>query len=153
MEASSSEQERLIRHQTVDPAALAGAAIAAAVAVFSVPGPFTPMNLVAGLTLLAILLTYELRRYRYKWQNLAFGAVCGLCALMVVGFVTEFYRGDWRLDYWVELIKEPRRSNVNEWYLLLWWLVLTCIFTICGFLGRLRIPETRTSAEVRELKK
>lgn len=153
METDSSKQERLMRHQTVDPAALAGAAIAAAVAVFSVPGPFTPMNLVAGLTLLAILLTYELRRYRYKWQNLAFGAVCALCALMIVGFVIEFYRGGWRLDYWVELIKEPRRSNVNEWELLLCWLVLTGIFTICGFLGRLRIPGARTSPEGREVKK
>jgi hypothetical protein len=111
------------------------------------------MNLVAGLTLLAILLTYELRRYRYKWQNLAFGAVCGLCALMVVGFLTEFYRGGWRGDYWVELIKEPRRSNVNEWELLLWWLGLTGIFTISGFFGRLRIPETNTSPEGREVKK
>jgi|SRR6185369_2230359 len=140
MEEKLSEHEQLIRHQTIDPAALSGAAIAAALAVFSVPGPFTPMNFVVGVTLLEILFTYELRRYRNNWQNLAFGAVSGLCALLIVGFATEFYRGALRTDYLAELIKEPRTSRVSEWYLLIWWLVLTGIFTACGFLGRLVIP-------------
>ena len=88
MEEKLSEHEQLIRHQTIDPATLSGAAIAAALAVFSVPGPFTPMNFVVGVTLLVILFTYELRRYRNNWQNLAFGAVSGLCALLIVGFAS-----------------------------------------------------------------
>lgn len=78
--------EDLIKHQTIDSAALAGAATAASLSVFGVPGPYIPLNAIVGLTLLILLLTYELRRYRSRSQNLAFGSVCALCSLLVLGF-------------------------------------------------------------------
>jgi hypothetical protein len=138
---SNSEREQLLRLQTIDSAALAGAAIAGALTVFSAPGPYVPLNGVVGLTLLILLLTYEPRRYRSDWQNLAFGGVCALCALLVVGFVTEFWESGWHWAYWVELEKEPRRSNMNYWFLSVGWLLLTGVFAGLGFKYRIPLPQ------------
>lgn len=140
MKRNISRQERLHQYQTIDSAALAGAAIAASLSIFSIPGPFYPLNGVVGLTLLTLLLSYELKRYRKGWQNVAFGMVCALCALLIVGFVTEFFLSgfDWR--YW-EKLQEPLRSRVGDWYVFIWWLFLTGAFTYLGFRNAVPIPQ------------
>lgn len=124
--------------QAIDSAALAGAATAAAVAVFVVPGPFVPLNAALGLTLLAIVLTYEMKRFRYRWQNLAFGCVCGLCALLVLGFVSEFLYSGFDLRYW-EKLENPPRSNVNQWFLFFGWASLAVVFTRLGLRFAVRV--------------
>jgi multisubunit Na+/H+ antiporter MnhB subunit len=134
--------------QAVDSAALAAAALAGALSVFSAPGPYVPLNAIVGLTLLIIVLAYELRRDRTNFQNVAFGAVCGLCSLLVVGFVAEFRQANWGWDYWVDLEKDPQRSNVNYWIMLTWWFGLTVVFTGLGFLFRSNSrPEPSTKSD------
>jgi hypothetical protein len=141
MADNAPQQDQFLRHQTVDPAALAGAATAAALAVFMEPGPFYPLNGIFGFSLLAILLTYELKRYRKGWQNLAFGAVCALCALLVVGLVAEFWKAGWASEYWVELEK-TKESRVHQWTLFFWWLGLTVAFSLLGYRFAISPPQS-----------
>jgi hypothetical protein len=134
MGRGEAEHEQWIKLQTIDSAALAGAATAAALTVFSAPGPYVPMNAVIGLTLLAILLTYELRRYRSHWQNFAFGAVCALCTLLILGFLLEWGISGWNLNYYEELEnRNPPDSEVNYWHMFISWGILTIMFTCLGF--------------------
>jgi hypothetical protein len=141
MADTASQQDQFLRQQTIDPAALAGAATAAALAVFLQAGPFYPLNGCFGISLLAILLTYELKRYRTRWQSVAFGAVCALCALLVVGFVTEYWKGGWNSNYWVELEKN-KESLVSQWELFFWWLALTVVFTGLGVVFAISPPQS-----------
>jgi hypothetical protein len=60
----STPMDDVTKHQTIDPAALAGAALAAAITLFVDPGPFVPLSAIIGITLLLILLSYELTRSR-----------------------------------------------------------------------------------------
>jgi hypothetical protein len=138
---------RLIhQYQAIDSAALAGASIAASLTIFSAPGPYYPINGIFGVTLLTILLSYELKRYRQGWQNVAFGMVCGLCSLLIIGFLSEFYLSGLDLKYW-EKLQEPLKSNVGTWYMFFCWIALTIFFTFFGMKNAIAIPDESNSAQ------
>lgn len=75
----------------IDAAALAGAAMAASLSVLIAEGPFEWMNVVVGMSLLALVWAFEGRRPRRWRQSLAYGATVSLCALLCVGFVLEVW--------------------------------------------------------------
>lgn len=131
------------RFQPIDSAALAAAATAASLPVFLEPGPFVPINGILGFTLLFVLFGYEFRRTRKGLQHLAFGAVCGLCSLLVIASIAEFARGGWHPDYYV-CLAEKKESRVSPWDLLWMWGVGLAIFTvISGFFpqpGQIDLP-------------
>jgi hypothetical protein len=135
------QQTEILKLQTIDSAALAAATLAGALSVFSAPGPYVPLNGAVGLTLLTILFTYELRRPRSNSQNIAFGTVCALCSLLVVGFIAEFRAAKWNWEYWKELKKDT--SHVNYWLMFIWWVGLTVVFTVIGFMADLSFPFLR----------
>lgn len=143
--------EEILKFQTIDSAALAGAATAATLTVFSEPGPYVPMNAIVGITLLAILLTYELRRYRTPVQNFAFGAVCALCALLVMGFLREWQISGWEWEYWIDLeSQQPPQSNVRYWFMFAAWAIFAGIFTWLGSRYALTLPGTPAEESIQE---
>ena len=81
------------RDEPFDPAALAGAAVAGAIAVQINPGPYNVMSVVIGATLLTIISAYENNRRRGLRQSCALGAVAGFVALLPVGFCLEWWLG------------------------------------------------------------
>lgn len=80
-------------HQPFDAAALAGTALAGALAVFIEPGPYDWMSGVVGFTLLAIIIAFEWDRRRNHLQSLALASVVGMISLLIVGLILECGRG------------------------------------------------------------
>lgn len=69
--------------------ALLGVALAAALAVFVVPGAWDWVNVALGVTLLLVLIAYD-RDPETSWPHLlAFGAVWGMCCVVMTGFFFE----------------------------------------------------------------
>lgn len=77
--------------RSFDPGALAGAVIAVAISSLGTKGPFEPFNLIISITLLALVLAYELGARRTPSQRVAFAMVCGVCAIPGVGYVLEMF--------------------------------------------------------------
>lgn len=147
MKRNIARRKRLLLYQTIDSAALAGAVIAVSFTPFTIPGPFYPINAIIGLTLLTLLISYELKRCREGWQNVAFGMICALCGLLVVGFVTDFVGSGGGLDYYKEL-EEQERSLLGLWAEFVWWLVLTVVFTYLGFRNATPVSELTENQDV-----
>jgi hypothetical protein len=80
-----------------DAAALAVAALAGALAVFSDPGPYDTMSAVTGITVLIIIVAYEHDRRRTPWQSAALAATFAFVSLLVVGFFWELLKGGFTL--------------------------------------------------------
>ncbi len=117
----------------MDSAALAGTIVAGVLATSTQQGPWDPSSGAIGLTLLIVLLAYELERPRRGLQNVAFGMVCSLSAIMIVGFITELWLSGFNSQYWVELERvNPPASRVNPWYVGGWWCALSVVFTGVG---------------------
>ncbi len=88
--ARRKEQGEEQKHrEPFDPAALAGAAVAAAIAVTISPGPYDVLSVVIGATLLAIIGAYEQGRRRNLSQSAAMGTVIGLVAILPAGYLLE----------------------------------------------------------------
>ena len=88
------------REESIDSAALAGATIAAVLAVVIPKGPFDVMSIPIGLTLVMIILAYEGRRPRRRVaRRLAFAASTGFSLVLVIGPMIELWlhHGDIRL--------------------------------------------------------
>jgi hypothetical protein len=85
----------------IDPAALAGAALAGALTVSAPPGPYAPASMVIGLTLLLVILGYDVDPHRERFQSIAFSAVFGLVCILIIGFPLEV----WFADNWLERLK------------------------------------------------
>jgi hypothetical protein len=113
--------------QNVDAAALAGAALAGALAVFLQEGPFDWLNGVVGATLLAIVVGYELDRPRTASQSVAIGAVFAFCSLLIVGLVWELVLGEGSLDGTPAPKGDKMVSRVPTGGLALVWLILAAI--------------------------
>ncbi len=76
-------------------------------------------------------MAYELERPRRGLQNLAFGMVCAQSAVLIVGFIMEFWLSGFNWQYWVELEKQNRAiSRVSPWYSAIWWCVLTIVLRL-----------------------
>lgn len=120
-----------MNNQPIDSAALAGAILAGALAVFIEPGPFDVLNVVIGITLLTILYAYELNRPRTDAQSVAFGAVCAFCILLVVGFLAELWLPLSSFPIAVSGKGEPE-SRVPDWFLAAAWLIFTVLFFLIG---------------------
>jgi hypothetical protein len=75
---------------TGDPAALVGAAVAAAIAIFVEPGKYTVGTTALGLTLLLLLHVYDRENSIARPQLFAFGAVWALCMLLTLGVIIEW---------------------------------------------------------------
>lgn len=130
---TSRQKQSHQKNNPIDSAALAGTVVAAILATSSQSGPWYPSDGAIGLTLLIVLMSYELERPRKKLQNVAFGMVCSLSTILIVGFITEFWLSGFNWHYWVELEKpNPAISRVNPWYIGTWWCVLTVVFTGVG---------------------
>jgi hypothetical protein len=79
-----------MKKREIDSAALGGSAIAAVLTVALAKGPFDPVSFIIGVTLVALILAYELNNGRTLAQSIAFGAVLGLCSLLFLGFLVEW---------------------------------------------------------------
>lgn len=77
----------------VDPAALAGAVLAATLAVQIEPGPYDLINFIQGATLLLLLFAYVLDGKRSVVQSAAAAAVVALVALLLAGPLWELFHG------------------------------------------------------------
>jgi hypothetical protein len=116
------------RDEPFDPAALAGAAVAAAISVHLSPGPYNFVSLAIGATLLSIIFAYENGRRRTFAQSAALATVSGLVALLPVGLSIELWLGHGNLDGALNEFRNARESRVDSWMLLVAWAVITgCI--------------------------
>ena len=86
----------------IDPAALAAATLAVAISAIAPPGPYSPIGSVIGLTVLVLILAYDVDPQRTRLQSVAFGAVCALVTVLVIGYVLEY----------VFATNRPKRLNV-----------------------------------------
>jgi hypothetical protein len=137
----STPTDDVTKYQSIDSAALAAAATAAVITLLVDPGPFVPMSIIIGLTLLLFLLGYELRRMRNLWQCFAFGAACAFCGLLVVGFGIEIVCVQgwrwWHVEDWERLMK-LEVSCLGFWDLMIAWGILMAVFTAIGYICRIR---------------
>lgn len=73
----------------LDSAALVAAALAGALALLLLPGPFAWMASIGGLILLLVLFAFDQEGYRTNSQSLAFSAVCGFCFAIGCGAIFQ----------------------------------------------------------------
>ena len=85
------EKERL--RGGIDPAALAAASLASAISTIAQPGPYTPVTMVVAVTLLLLIISFDVEAYRTKSQSLAYSAVVGLASSLGLGLPLECYFG------------------------------------------------------------
>ena len=114
----------------IDPAALAAAAFAGAISVFVPKGPYDWPSTIVGLTLIFILIGYDVEPRTRVVERIAFGAVLGLCSILASGILLE------RLFAWRNA--PPDDSNVPTSVVFLIWLALTIFYTILDERGTLR---------------
>ncbi|MEH3085474.1 MAG: hypothetical protein PGN26_02825 [Xylophilus ampelinus] len=81
---------QLKRHGGIDPAALAAASLASAVATLAQSGLYTPVTTVLGVTILLLVLAYDVDPNRTKFQSVAYSCVAGLTTLLAAGFPLEW---------------------------------------------------------------
>ena len=115
------------RDEGFDPAALAGTAVAAAIAVSINPGPYNGMSFVIGMTLLAIIFAYERGRPRNWRQNLALATVTGFVSLLLVGLFLEWWLPSSRFHEVCRQADGHGGSCVQPWMLVTAWSVISVI--------------------------
>src|SRR3954462_6737704 len=115
----------------IDPAALAGAALAGALTVFTPPGPWAPGSMIVGLTLLGFIWGYDVDPHREPRQSFAFAAVVGLISTLVIGYPLEVLFSPTSFDTFKTLLHETREqqhySDVPPWVVLTLWALITFI--------------------------
>jgi hypothetical protein len=120
------------RRGGIDPAALAAASLAAAVSVIAPPGPYGPASIIIGLTMLLVVLGYDIDPDRTRRQSLAFSGVCALISLLVLGYPLEILWATSKLERLLVMLKERtddhNYSEVPPIFVLSLWLVLTAVF-------------------------
>jgi hypothetical protein len=85
----SKEQQK--RRGGIDPAALAAASLASAISTIAQPGPYTPVTAVLGLTILFVVLAYDIDPHRTRFQSLAYSCVAALTTTLAAGYPMELY--------------------------------------------------------------
>lgn len=119
------------RRGGIDPAALAAASLASAISTIAQPGPYTPITMVVGLTILAVVLAYDVEAFRTKFQSFAYSAAAGLTATLALGYPFEVYSQNY-IDY------NPTSSTVPQWVTVLAWLCFTAAFYVFDHPARRR---------------
>ncbi len=107
--------------QHFDAAALGAAALAGALAVLLPKGPFDWMSATVGLTLLSLIVAYEMDRRRTRLQSLALATVAGLVMLLVLGLILELILGHGNLDG----VCKKQSCDVNDSRVPTWLLALS----------------------------
>ena len=115
----------------IDPAALAAATLAAAISAIAPPGPYSPIGMMIGATILVLVAAYDVDPHRSRLQSSAFAAVCGLILLLTLGFPLEIVSAKYPGSRFDALLKEPEADNpfseVRPYVALLFWLGATAI--------------------------
>lgn len=88
---STVSKELLKRRGGIDPAALAAASLASAVSTIVQPGPYTPVTLIVGLTILFVVMAYDIEAYRSTFQSMAYSAVLSMTSILASGYPLELY--------------------------------------------------------------
>jgi hypothetical protein len=105
------EKERL--RGGIDPAALAAASLASAISTIAQPGPYTPVTMVVAVTLLLLIVSFDVEAYRTKSQSLAYSAVVGLTSSLGFGLPMECYFGSCLSDAASSAV--PQLASVACW--------------------------------------
>lgn len=112
------DKAQLKRHGGIDPAALAAASLASAVATLAQSGPYTPVTTILGITILFLVLAYDIDPHRTMFQSAAYSCVAGLTTLLAAGFplewgFTQFQRQE--LPQWAHCIVWATFSSIYFW--------------------------------------
>lgn len=123
------------RRGGIDPAALAAASLAAAVAVIAPPGPYGPGSIPIGITILLLITSYDIDPYRSRGQSLAYAAVVALVAILALGFPLECIFSSDPVARLTVLMKERKEeipySEVPPLVSIGAWLFITVVVCIC----------------------
>ena len=123
------------RRGGIDPAALAAAALAAAISSIAPPGPYGPVSMIIGATILFLIFAYDIDPHRTPYQSLAFSAVAGLIAVLALGYPSECIFATHRMVRLRVLLKEidpdVPQSEVPPIVTILLWLLLTVVLYLC----------------------
>ena len=115
----------LDRESPIDSAALAASSLAAVIAISEQTGPYVSINLVTGITLLSIVLAFELRRERDWPKSMALGMCLGLCSWLIIGYAAE------EILNALDVSKRLRDGSlVQYWHLNFAWVSLAVIFFV-----------------------
>ncbi|CAG9268277.1 membrane hypothetical protein [Paraburkholderia unamae] len=120
------------RRGGIDPAALAAAAVASAIATIGPAGPYTPVGTIIGITIMLLIFGYDVDPDRTPRQSLAFGAITALIGVLVLGYPMEVIFDPDILGGLAVLGHEHKDeipySNVPLAATIVVWLVLTGFF-------------------------
>jgi hypothetical protein len=103
-----------------DSAALAASSLAAVLSVTGQEGPYVITNLITGITLIVILLAFEIKRTRSFLKSIAMGMVIGLISWLIFGFILETILPPSKLDL----------SSVSNHWLGYVWFAVTVSFAL-----------------------
>ena len=122
----------------IDPAALAVASLAAVVSTIAPPGPYHPKCMLIGLAILLVIFGYDVEPTRKRKQNLAFGVVCALISLLVLGYPLEFFFSFIKTHEWTRLKvmlgdqeHDINHSEVPPGVMLGLWVLMTYMYYWC----------------------
>ncbi|MDE1546914.1 hypothetical protein PTW32_15970 [Dechloromonas agitata] len=105
----------------IDPAALAAATLASAVSTIAQSGPYTPISSVVAISILCVILAYDVDASRTSAQSFAYSAVLALTATLGLGYPLELIFGP-SVD--LNTSSVPQLASVTVWGL-----------AVLGFLG------------------
>ncbi|WP_152034162.1 hypothetical protein [Paracidovorax avenae] len=108
---------QLKRRGGIDPAALAAASLASAVSTLAQSGPYTAVTSVLGITILFLVLAYDVDPHRTWFQSIAYSCVLGLTTLLAGGYLLELS--------FSELPAQDGASSVSQWIHVTVWVVLS----------------------------
>ena len=116
----------------IDPAALAAASLAVAISAIAPPGPYGPGSTMIGATILFLIFAYDEDPHRSWQQSVAFGAVCALISLLVIGYPLEYMWATDKVKRLDALFYEPKKDNpyseIPPVLILVSWLVMTGVY-------------------------
>lgn len=125
--------------RSIDPAALAAATLAAAVAVMMGQGPYNAFSAAIGLTLLFILRGYGSSPPSDAWQTAAVAAVRAICVALIVAYLLEV-----AIRALGAAPKSAADSAIRPGLMFAVWVLL---FTVFFLRGRLHLAEAPAKAE------
>jgi hypothetical protein len=149
------------RRGGIDPAALAGVALAGALTVLAPSGPWAPGGMIVGLTLLGFVWGYDVDPQREPRQSWAFAVVVGLIGTLMIGYPLEIMFSPKPFETFKILLHEPRLeqhfSDVPPWVVVTLWAIVS--FSVFRFDRRRstkgapipaaeEVPEKRFTREV-----
>ena len=110
---SAESKELLKRRGGIDPAALAAASLASAVSTIGQPGPYTSVTAIVGVTILFVVLAYDIEAYRSMFQSIAYSSVAGLSSILACGYLLELYYRRPDIDAAASAV--PAESSLVGW--------------------------------------